>query len=76
MADRPGTSGPHPERTRSTSGLAGGRKSTLAHHEPIGDDNQLIEEAVAAAAAADTAIVVVATTETVESEGDRCGTGT
>ncbi|MFF3787550.1 beta-glucosidase [Streptomyces sp. NPDC001933] len=41
----------------------------LAHHEPIGEDDQLIEEAVAAAAAADTAIVVVATTETVESEG-------
>ncbi|MBD0709449.1 glycosyl hydrolase [Streptomyces sp. CBMA291] len=41
----------------------------LAHREPVGEDEELIEEAVAAAAAAHTAVVVVATTETVESEG-------
>ncbi|MFE7403564.1 beta-glucosidase [Streptomyces sp. NPDC057557] len=59
---------------KTTYGSLRGVTFGLAHREPIGEDDELIEEAVAAALAADTAIVVVATTETVESEGfDRAG---
>ncbi|MFF8717587.1 glycoside hydrolase family 3 protein [Streptomyces sp. NPDC015184] len=54
---------------KMTYGSLRGVTFGLAHREPTGEDDELIEEAVAAATAADTAIVVVATTETVESEG-------